>query len=286
MRLIQGNGNYIKTIKIVGKIVKDFSSIILRKRSIAFCVVSVLVVVYACSSAYYDEIPAESWVSLKTGTVVDGTRVVNGRTVHTAVGGTVADYVDLGIMVNGRKVLFATHNLGAYSENDPGARIAWGELGTKEEGYLRGVKSKDGVAHYGDDNYRCSSASNVLASCDDAATVSWGTQWRTPTKAEMLELLMSRDLEHRYTRNGLVITSKVPGCQGNSIFLPYMEDATPGVYEKNDGYAYYMTSETNERGEAECGIIASKGIRHGWITGSHHESRSLGSVIRPVRIAD
>lgn len=280
------------------KIVKDFNSIIQKKRSIVFGVVATLLAVYACSSSYdfIDDELTENPAVLMPGDRVVGTREVNGKNIHTAVGGTVADYVDLGIMVDGKKVLFATHNLGASNENEIGARIAWGELGSTEEGYVRGVKYKDSEAHYGYDNLKYFESgrfskyadldSRTLEPCDDAATVNWGTEWRMPTKNEMLALLMSNELERKYTSNGLIITSKVIGYQGNSIFLPYMENATPGIYENSDGYAYYWTSEAGEDGCSEAGMIENKGERHGWICGSHKDSRCLGNVIRPVRVVD
>lgn len=280
------------------KIVKDFNSIILKKRSIVFGVVAALLAVYACSSSYdfMDDELAEKASVLMSGDRVEGTRNVNGKTIHTAIGGTVADYVDLGIMVDGKKVLFATHNLGANNENEVGARIAWGELGSIEEGYMRGVKYKDGEEHYGNDNLKYCEAgrfskysdldNRTFEPCDDAATVNWGSEWRMPTKNEMLALLMDENLERKYTRNGMIITSKVIGYQGNSIFLPYMEDATPGISEENDGYAYYWTSDAAEGDCSEIGMIENKGISHGWICGSHKDSKCLGNVIRPVRVVD
>ena len=82
----------------------------------------------------------------------------------------------------------------------------------------------------------------------------------------------------------MIITSKVVGYQGNSIFLPYMEDATPGIYEKNDGYAYYWTSEVGDSENSEAVVIENKGAS--WICGSHKDSKCLGNVIRPVRVVD
>lgn len=278
------------------KIVKDFNSVILRKRSIVFGIIAALFAVYACSSSYdfIDDELTEKSSAFMSGDRVEGTRNVNGKTIHTAIGGTIADYVDLGIMVGGKKVLFATHNLGASNENEIGARIAWGELGSMEEGYLRGMKYKEGEVHYGFDNLKycevgrfskySDNENRTLESCDDAATVNWGSEWRMPTKNEMLALLMSEDLDHEYTRNGMIITSKVVGYQGNSIFLPYMEDATPGIYEKNDGYAYYWTSEVGDSENSEAVVIENKGAS--WICGSHKDSKCLGNVIRPVRVVD
>jgi hypothetical protein len=280
----------------VDKIVKDFNSVILRKRSIVFGIIAALFAVYACSSSYdfIDDELTEKSSAFMSGDRVEGTRNVNGKTIHTAIGGTIADYVDLGIMVGGKKVLFATHNLGASNENEIGARIAWGELGSMEEGYLRGMKYKEGEAHYGFDNLKYCEAgrfskysdneNRTLESCDDAATVNWGSEWRMPTKNEMLALLMSEDLDHEYTRNGMIITSKVVGYQGNSIFLPYMEGATPGIYENNDGYAYYWTSEVGDSETSEAVVIENEGAS--WICGSHKDSKCLGNVIRPVRVMD
>ena len=63
----------------------------------------------------------------QTGDNVEGTTTINGTTYTKAIGGTVADYVDLGMKdSNGKAVLWATHNLGASKPEEYGAYIAWG----------------------------------------------------------------------------------------------------------------------------------------------------------------
>ena len=122
------------------KIVKDFNSIILKKRSIVFGVVAALLAVYACSSSYdcMDDELAEKASVLMPGDRVEGTRNVNGKTIHTAIGGTVADYVDLGIMVDGKKVRVMNNgmiDIAKYIGNELKA-----ELGIKEK--VHGVVMK------------------------------------------------------------------------------------------------------------------------------------------------
>lgn len=237
-----GQVNYIKH-----KIVMDFNSLILKKRSIVFGFVVAQLAVYACSSSDEDE-TTPSVVKLNCGDKIEGTRDVNGQTIHTTVGGTVADYVDLGIVVNGHRVLFATHNLGASDSLQVGAKLAWGELGAKEEGYINGIKYKDGKEYYDFDNlkycvvdnetnsksftkYLTTNGENTrLEACDDAATINWGSKWRMPTDDELNALYSGKNLTYNVTPNGIVITSKAIGCEGNFIFIPFSEkDYSDGI---------------------------------------------------------
>ena len=72
----------------------------------------------------------------------------------------------------------------------------------------------------------------TLSSSDDAATQNWGGKWRMPTRTEITELenedyttCVWTDINGIY---GCLVTSKMPGYEGNSIFLP-----AAGYYRKN-----------------------------------------------------
>ena len=198
----------------------------------------------------------------QAGDNVVGTTTINGTTYTKAVVGTVADYVDLGIKdSNGKAVLWATHNLGASKPEEYGAYIAWGENGTAEEGYSSGVKTAGyswsklhyctGTNYKGPfDKYVASSTYGTvddiytLESEDDAATVNWGSSWRTPSYTEWIALTNTSNFTWTYdsTNRGFNVTSKISGYEGNSIFLPEAgsrEDSTLG----NAGtYACYWSS--------------------------------------------
>ena len=140
---------------------------------------------------------------------------------QTVPGETVKmEAVDLGLSVK-----WATMNLGASRPEECGDFYAWGETEPKSE--------------YNSTNYRfglTSSASTLtkyskkdnkayLDLSDDAAHVKLGGSWRMPTMREFQELLGG--CKWTWTSNykgtgvvGFIISSKVPGHTGNSIFLP------------------------------------------------------------------
>lgn len=144
------------------------------------------------------------------------------------------EYVDLGL-----SVMWATCNVGANSPEGTGDMFAWGEVTPKSEYttanykfYTNGEANKyvtDSTSIYLDNK-------TTLDRCDDAARQYMGGGWRTPTQAEVQELLDNCSIV--YTTNngveGLRIFSKI---NGNSIFVPR-------VYNYNGQLSslYYWTS--------------------------------------------
>lgn len=168
---------------------------------------------------------------------VEGVVVINGKTYTKSVGGTIGNAVDLGLPSG---TLWADHNIGAFKPEDLGAEIAWAEIGAVEEGYVHGVKMKDGEQYYNFDNHKYSAYDTrksvkyvVKPECgiidnktelepiDDAAAVNWGEEWKIPTINQLGELFNERYTILKWLeRNGIggmEITSKQ---NGNSIFLP------------------------------------------------------------------
>lgn len=126
-------------------------------------------------------------------------------------------YVDMG---NGMK--WATTNVGAVGPDDLGQYFAWGRttpLNAPDLDYNR------------NDPFI------------DTAHSLWGGYWRMPTLEEWQEL---KNTDH-YTwtwdpvRKGTTVESKVPGCEGNRIFLPAAGVA--GV--ENQVGIFYVGSEGN-----------------------------------------
>ena len=129
-------------------------------------------------------------------------------------------YVEMG---DGLK--WATCNLGAANPMDYGNYYAWGETATKS------TYDWDTYAFNpsGDGNtftkYTTSDAQ--LDASDDAARQNWGGTWRMPTRAEMEALTNTTNFTWTWTTDylgtgvaGMIVTSKVSGFVGNSIFLP------------------------------------------------------------------
>ena len=125
-------------------------------------------------------------------------------------------YVDLGL-----SVCWASFNLGSFSESVHGERYQWGN-----------VKSVT------PDEY------DYEMEPGDAAAFNWGGGWRLPSRAEWEELAENCEWKKDTVdaMPGFRATSKVPGYEDRSIFLPYTHK---GAVDNR-----YMTSDlVNTSGE-------------------------------------
>jgi uncharacterized protein (TIGR02145 family) len=188
----------------------------------------------------------------------------------------VPDAVDLGLSVK-----WASANLGAADSCEAGGYFAWGETAPKA-GVYEGKKYKFGQSNDKITKYNFYTVlSDVLRSIttvypvdckltlepeDDAAAVLLGGGWRMPTADELWELktkctwtpvttvLDSTESFVEQRLEGCLITSNVPGYEGNSIFLPaagfiseYEDHSSEGGLVSNKGYQlYYWTSTLGE----------------------------------------
>lgn len=115
------------------------------------------------------------------------------------------EYVDLGVVVDGKPVYWATTNIGAEVPADYGLYFAWGEtVGYGSETASDGYTTTDGhkfdwvsyssdlcgggydkmKKYCTDSKYGTVDNKTVLDPEDDAAHVNWQGAWRMPTKAE------------------------------------------------------------------------------------------------------
>ncbi|MBR4792197.1 MAG: Ig-like domain-containing protein [Bacteroidaceae bacterium] len=141
----------------------------------------------------------------------------------------IREYVNLGLSVN-----WATCNIGASRPERVGLYYAWGETEIKSVYNWSTYKysNEDGLltkycsyAQLGVDGF----VDNLkeLEPADDAAHVLWGDDWRMPTYEEITELIENCDFDWvEYSDGGyvIIVTSRVPGYEKNSIILPYSED--------------------------------------------------------------
>lgn len=138
-------------------------------------------------------------------------------------------YVDLGL-----SVCWASFNLGSFDEGDNGERYMWGDV----------EPSHDYWYHYDYD-----------ADWTDAAAFNWGENWRVPSRAEWEELAENCywEMDTVGVIAGFRATSKVPGFEDQSIFLPYPHHrATYNMYmtselvqtnlEKRNCWSFYITN--------------------------------------------
>ena len=152
-------------------------------------------------------------------------------------------YVDLGLPSG---TLWATTNVGAATPEQSGDYFAWGETQPKtiynSSTYIfSDAKGKTFYKYNTDASKGVIDNKTNLDSIDDAASVNWGSTWRTPTYVELSEL-NSNCIWVWTSVNGVKgqrVTSKK---NGNSIFLPatgYMSGKTHSNYGM---IGYYQSS--------------------------------------------
>ena len=90
------------------------------------------------------------------------------------------DYVDLGIKVEGKLIMWAACDVGAMKPEQVGTTYGWAEVEHKAE--LDGSNS----ASYGKKVYRSTVLGNPKY---DAARKHWGGKWRMPTVPELYMLI-------------------------------------------------------------------------------------------------
>ena len=154
-------------------------------------------------------------------------------------------YVDLDLPSG---TLWATCNVGAETPEGYGNYYAWGETTPK--------------SYYDWSNYRWCNGSQytitkycnnlsysydgsldnlmTLEASDDAATVNWGSGWRTPTEDEIVEL-RSNCTVTQVTQNG-VAGHLFTARNGNAIFMPAAGFSHSGYVDTGGVHGLYWTS--------------------------------------------
>ena len=210
--------------------------------------------------------------------------------------------VDLGIVVEGKTILWASFNLGASKEYDYGDYYAWGEVSPKADYswntyvYTPGDKftkycPKDKEESKWDLTRKPLGADGEtrLLPEDDAAHVHLGGKWRMPSLIEV-EALLALTKDSDYTWD---YTATVPNAQGEdivgvrvtrkstgaTIFLP-SSGWRDGTEAKNDGvWGVFWSSVLQSKLAPDFAYgfsSASDGLK------LFNGARSNGCVIRPV----
>ena len=153
--------------------------------------------------------------------------------------------VDLGITIDGKKLLFATCNVGASSPEEYGDYFAWGATEPLYKGYTMDGTSvnvtewkegkSDGYTEASAPFYSSgigiaviyttyTTAGDVLAAEHDAARANMGGEWRMPTTEEMQALYDNTTNEPITDYKGTGIAGRIFTGKGNyansSLFLP------------------------------------------------------------------
>ncbi len=179
------------------------------------------------------------------------------------------EYVDLGLPSG---TLWATTNVGASKPEESGWYFLWGETKKKADGDKSnlGELSLDEIYDLG-----IIDKDNILQANHDAATVNWGSEWRTPTAEEVDELLT---LENRWTTQNGVEGRLFRGANNQNLFIP-----AAGCYALN-GYR-----NIGKSGQILCSNAYKKSVairlllidqksampEYGWKTDAH--------TVRPVK---
>ena len=194
----------------------------------------------------------------------------NDGTGNQNITGTINghEYVDLGLP-SGLK--WATCNVGATTPEDYGNYYAWGETTTKTE------YTEENSVTFGQEMGDISGNATY-----DAARANWGSTWRMPTKADMIEL--SNNCTWTWTTQNGVNGCIVTGPNGNSIFLP-AAGYCYGASRYGDG-GYYWGSTPYDRDSTpyyEQYTNSACGLEFGY--GGHEVYFALrynGYTVRPV----
>ena len=193
------------------------------------------------------------------------------------------EFVDLNLPSGN---LWATMNIGARSEFEPGNLFAWGETCPKSAyswnnyKYAKGNSSKltkycYDSARFGNNGY--ADTLNILEPKDDAATANWGLPWHMPTQEDFRELAecCNWTWTNSYKNSGtegFIVSS----TNGNAIFLPSAckynpDDPSSGKYggywscvlsqEKYPSHAYELNFEECPDVDARLSRCCGNSIR-------------------------
>ena len=165
------------------------------------------------------------------------------------------EFVDLGLPSG---TLWATCNVGANAPEDSGDHFAWGETEPKElyswENYKWCNGSYNSLTKYcTDSRYGNVDNKTELDPEDDAATVNWGSSWRTPTRQQHEELMNSCNWEKTVVNNvnGFLVT----GPNGNTMFLPAADYGEIGSNLNAVGSFGFYWSRTSDISDSHWAYI-------------------------------
>lgn len=178
--------------------------------------------------------------------------------------------VDLGLSVK-----WATCNIGASKPEEYGKYYAWGDVTglAQKSSSIPMFSGKGGFPR--NTNYKLN---NDLSSEYDAAHVKFGGKWRMPTKSEFEELINNCKVVWTTVNgvHGSLFTSKKPGYEGKSIFLPAAGIGVGSLLSSDGSDGNYWSSTVYDDNRAYSLDIDSDDV------GTYFISRFFGCSIRPV----
>lgn len=207
------------------------------------------------------------------------------------------EYVDLGVVVDGKSVYWATTNIGAELPADYGLYFAWGETVGYTENTNDGRKfdwvsySSDlcgGTSHQmkkycTDSDYGTVDDKTILDPDDDAAHVNWQGAWRMPTKKEQDALhdqctwtWTTMTNSAGKSINGYKISNK--NDSSKFIFLPSAGYRDDGNLSHAGSNGYYWSSTLNPSYSYYAYFLDFNSVSCSW----NNDYRCYGRSVRPV----
>ncbi len=130
----------------------------------------------------------------------------------------------------------------------------------------------------------------VLEAVDDAASYNFGGTWRMPTKDEWEQLLDTNKFIWTWITeefaggevSGYIVTSRVPGYQGNQLFLPAAGAYIDDIHLNPDHLGAYWSSSIGGTTEAAWYLAFSDPGESDTTMKMEGGQRSMGLSIRPV----
>ena len=227
-------------------------------------------------------------------------------TANNGTGEAGIDWVDLGIRMNGKKILFATRNLGAEHEYDYGDYYAWGatepwcigydQNGTTltasaaaayvarhwQDGKSAGYAQANAPFYSGSAYTKYTATPATLEAEDDAASVQWGADWRMPTTEEMKALYDNTTSTWTANYNNTGIAGRIFTGKGDyansSLFLP-AAGLFGGTSCSNGGSGGYYWSSTLDSSTYGRRLFFGSGN----VNPQSNGNRYLGFSVRAVR---
>lgn len=191
------------------------------------------------------------------------------------------EYVDLGLP-SGK--LWSTVNIGADVPTGYGNFYTWGSTAHGGNSVCNwahtpfngGEDNYDEYAWYAEKAYAVDS-NNVLLESVDIAHIEFGGDWRTPTRADFMELANNTTIRQEYDQetevNGLLFI----GRNNNSIFIP-CNGLRNGDYDEDVNNWMCLWSSSSNPELPECAFV--------WGGDSSfyedQQSRYYGCAIRPI----
>ena len=211
------------------------------------------------------------------------------------------DFIEIG------GVKWATTNIGAETETDPGLYFQWGDTA----GYTSGQCGSSGTTrakpfYYADykfnggrttfntsgmTKYNTVDGKTVLELSDDAARLYWGGDWRMPTKEEFAALSAATifidssgteiaSSDKRTTLSGVTGIYLQDNTDPNKrLFFPAAGYCSNGLFDNNgDGDGFYLSSSLSTD-VTDCYGMSFSSLGVNW---QFNDERVYGDSVRPV----